>query len=163
MAITTESQFLSISGTYDTRYGKKSFTKTLLFPVEWFQVEDLETFAKSIEIELSFGEIDGKHSECFETGHGSIVDLETAIKLAQETIEDGYDYDDWMDTEGQEVFDKLFATNKRDLFDKFRTEFSKALKEKTANKVKFEVSVPEGKQEEFERFLKVIEADFKKI
>lgn len=161
--ITKDSKFLSISGTYDTYYGKKSFTKTLLFPVEWFQVEDLEAFAKSIEIELYFGEIDGKHSECSETGFGSIVDLETAIKLAQETIEDGYDYDEWLDTVNVEIFDKLFENNPRKFFDDFREEFKKVLEEKIANKVNFEVSVPTDKQEEFEKFLNTIKADFTKI
>lgn len=32
MTITKDSKFLSISGTYDTYYGMKSYTKTLLFP-----------------------------------------------------------------------------------------------------------------------------------
>lgn len=161
--ITKDSKFLSISSTYDTYYGRKSFTKTLLFPAEWFQVEDLEAFAKSIEIELYFGEIDGKHSECFETGYGSIVDLETALELAKETIEDGYDYDEWVDTNGVEIFDELFKNNPRKFFDDFREEFKKVLEEKIANKVNFEVSVPIDKQEEFEKFLKTIKADFNKI
>lgn len=142
MTITTESKFLSISGTYDTRYGRKSYTKTLLFPVEQFKAEDLEAFANSLEVELSFGEIDGKHSECFETGYGSIVDLETAIKLAKETIEDDYSYSDWVDTDGIEIFDKLFIENSWEIFNEFRKEFSKVLKEGIDNKVKFEVSVP---------------------
>lgn len=163
MTITKDSKFLSISGTYDTRYGRKSYTKTLLFPVEWFKVEDLEDFAKSLEVELSFGEIDGKHSECFETGYGSIVDLETAIKLAKETIEDDYSYSDWVDTDGIEIFDKLFIGTSWEIFDEFRKEFSKVLKEGIDNKIKFEVSIPKDKQKEFEEFLNSIKAEFKKI
>lgn len=163
MTITKDSKFLSISGTYDTYYGMKSYTKTLLFPAEWFQVENLEDFAESLEIELYFGEIDGKYSECFETGFGSFVDLETALKMAQETVEDGYEYDDWSETRGIEEFDELFENNFRKFFDDFREEFKRILKEKTSNQVKFEVVISIDKQEKFEQFLKIIEADFKKI
>lgn len=163
MSFTKNSKFLAISGTYDTRYGRKSYTKTLLFPVEWFQVEDLEAFAKSIEIELSFGEIEGKHSDCYETCFGSIVDLDTALKLAQETVEDGYDYDEWYETKSLEVFDELFNNHDWELFKNFRDEFSQALKEKTMNNLTFEVTIPINKQEEFEQFLNTINADFKKI
>lgn len=162
--ITKDSKFLAISGTYETYYGGKSYNKTLLFPVEWFQVEDLEAFAKSIEIELSFGEIEGKHSDCHETGFGSIVDLSTALKLARETVEDGYDYDEWTETEQLEVFDELFNNHEWKFFDDFREEFKKVLKEQMIRNVRFEVFVPVDKQEEFEQFLKTIgAADFNKL
>lgn len=163
MTITNESKFLAISGTYDCNYGNKSFTKTLILPVEWFKEKDLESFAKSIQIELSFGEIEGKHSDCYETGVGSIVDLDTAIEMAMETTKNGYDYDDWSDTDCVEEIDEIFSNNHWTFFEKFRTEFKKVLEEKTCNKVKFEVSLDKDKFEEFENFLNSINAKFKQI
>lgn len=83
--------------------------------------------------------------------------------MAQETVEDGYEYDDWSETRGIEEFDELFENNFRKFFDDFREEFKRILKEKTSNQVKFEVVISIDKQEKFEQFLKIIEADFKKI
>lgn len=158
MTISKESKFLAISATYILRYGKGEYTKTLLFPIDWFEVENIYSFADLQEFELNFGKIEDSHSSCYAMGEGFIVTLEEAIQLAKANRKNGYEFDEWHDLEGEDLYEKLFSSHPKEFFDNFRNEFNKLIEEETKVKAEIKVSVPVEKLQEFKEFLKSIEA-----